>query len=42
MCMEEGDMESHWSQPLPAARKKINSPPLAYLHKGLSQTSDFI
>lgn len=38
MCMGEGDMESQWSQPLAAAREKINTPPLAYLHKGLTQT----
>lgn len=38
MWMGEGDLESQWSQPLAAAREKINTPPLAYLHKGLTQT----
>lgn len=38
MWMGEGDLESQWSQPLAASREKINTPPLAYLHKGLTQT----
>ena len=38
MRMGKGDLESQWSQPLAAARVKINTLPLAYLHKGLTQT----
>lgn len=38
MCMREGDLESRWSQPLTAVREKINTPPLVYLQKGLTQT----
>lgn len=36
MRMGEGDPESQRSQPLAAATEKINTPPPAYLHKGLT------